>query len=73
MRAVITLGQSLGLEVIAEGVETTAQRDALATYGCDHFQGYLFGKPEPLDTFERMIHENSITTAGRSSPHIPYM
>lgn len=69
VRAVITLGQSLGLEVIAEGVETTAQRDALATYGCDHYQGYLFGRPEPLATFERKIHENSISTAGRSSPH----
>lgn len=64
VRAVINLGQSLGLEVIAEGVETTAQRDVLTTYGCDYFQGYLFGRPQPLDKFERMIHENSMLAAG---------
>jgi EAL domain-containing protein (putative c-di-GMP-specific phosphodiesterase class I) len=47
VRAIVTLGDSLHLQVIAEGVETTAQRDALVALGCTHFQGYLFGRPTP--------------------------
>ncbi|MFO8142851.1 MAG: EAL domain-containing protein [Marinobacter sp.] len=45
--SIIGLSQGLGLEVIAEGVETEAERDWLVEHGCDHFQGYLFGRPEP--------------------------
>ena len=48
IRAIVTLGESLGLEVIAEGVESVVQRDALLTLGCRQFQGYLFGRPAPL-------------------------
>ncbi len=44
-RTVVALGQSLGLRVIAEGVETAAQLEALANMGCDGFQGYYFGRP----------------------------
>jgi EAL domain-containing protein (putative c-di-GMP-specific phosphodiesterase class I) len=51
VRTVIALGQSLGLSVIAEGVETAAQRDLLAQLGCHHYQGYFYGKPAPLETF----------------------
>ncbi|OYQ42600.1 diguanylate cyclase [Rhodoferax sp. TH121] len=47
VRAIVTLGDSLHLQVIAEGVETTEQRDALVALGCTHFQGYLFGRPAP--------------------------
>jgi len=43
--AVVKLSHALGLKVVAEGVETTAQRDALVTLGCDELQGYLFAKP----------------------------
>ena len=45
VRAIVSLGHNLGLEVIAEGVETPAQLDALREMGCDHGQGYLFAPP----------------------------
>lgn len=44
---IVSLGHSLGLKVIAEGVETLEQRDMLAMMGCDAFQGYYFGRPSP--------------------------
>ncbi|MDD2873265.1 MAG: EAL domain-containing protein, partial [Azoarcus sp.] len=49
-RAIITLAESLGLSVIAEGVETVEQRDALARQGCLCYQGYYFGRPGPVET-----------------------
>ncbi len=53
--AVITLGHALGLTVIAEGVETQAQRDHLHSQGCDAYQGYLVGRPMPLTDFENRL------------------
>ncbi len=47
VRTVIDLGHRLGLQVIAEGVETSAQLEALRRLGCDLFQGYLFSRPVP--------------------------
>lgn len=49
VRAIITMSESLGLEVIAEGVETQDQHRALESLGCPCYQGYLFGKPAPIE------------------------
>ncbi|MGP0172311.1 putative bifunctional diguanylate cyclase/phosphodiesterase [Pseudomonas sp. NCHU5208] len=51
VRSVIALGQSMGMMVIAEGVETGAQHAFLMDNGCSQFQGYLFGRPMPLADF----------------------
>lgn len=55
VQTIIAMGRSLGLEVIAEGVETPAQHAFLSTHGCDLFQGYLFAKPQPIDQAERLL------------------
>ena len=46
---IVALGHGLGLAVIAEGVESAEQRDVLAGFGCNGFQGYLFGRPGPVE------------------------
>ncbi len=50
-RTILGLGQTLGLDVIAEGVETADQRNFLAMHGCRAFQGYLFGRPVTAEQF----------------------
>nr|WP_223293804.1 GGDEF and EAL domain-containing protein [Sideroxydans lithotrophicus] len=52
---IIAMAQNLYLDVIAEGVETEEQRQFLQDNGCTHFQGYLFGKPVPVEQFEAML------------------
>jgi diguanylate cyclase (GGDEF)-like protein len=55
--AVVTLGHSMGLRVIAEGVETPEQLCALREMGCDEIQGYLFSKPLPHEHFVACLRE----------------
>jgi EAL domain-containing protein (putative c-di-GMP-specific phosphodiesterase class I) len=52
VRTIIAMAHNLGLAVIAEGVETEAQKDFLARNGCSHFQGYLFGRPMTIAELE---------------------
>lgn len=58
-RTVIALGDGLGIPVIAEGVETEAQRDCLLGAGCRLGQGYLFGYPEPADRLSSLLQSRS--------------
>ena len=67
-RTIVALGQSLGLGVIGEGVETEAQRNFLAVSGCHAYQGYFFSKPLPVDGFEKIAQ--SVWTLTRKFPAI---
>ncbi len=55
VRTIIAMAQSMNLEVIAEGVETQEQLQLLLNKGCKHFQGYLFGRPLPIEAFEKAL------------------
>jgi EAL domain-containing protein (putative c-di-GMP-specific phosphodiesterase class I) len=54
-KAIIVMAHALGMQVIAEGVETVQQRDLLAAAGCDYAQGYLYARPMPASDFEHFM------------------
>ncbi|WP_343228344.1 sensor domain-containing phosphodiesterase [Sphingomonas yunnanensis] len=59
IKAIVGLGEALGMAIVAEGVETCAQRDALVLAGCTHLQGYLFSRP---------VSSASIAALGAAGP-----
>ena len=58
IRTVINMSSHMGMTVIAEGVETDAQEAFLAKHGCLNYQGYLFGKPMPMEEFNKYINQH---------------
>jgi EAL domain-containing protein (putative c-di-GMP-specific phosphodiesterase class I) len=68
--AVIALGQSLGLNVVAEGVETQAQVDFLQSKGCDQYQGYLLSRPLAADAFARWFAQHLAALSTARTPQI---
>jgi PAS domain S-box-containing protein len=58
VRIIVMLAHSLGLEVVAEGVETEAQLDLLNTLGCERAQGYFFSKPADNETISKLLAAN---------------
>ncbi|MDB5894381.1 MAG: hypothetical protein JWQ88_1912, partial [Rhodoferax sp.] len=68
-RTIIGLGQSLGLNVMAEGVETAEQRDFLLKHGCLAYQGYYFSRPLPLPQLESfLLQTNGTVPRGEADP-----
>jgi diguanylate cyclase (GGDEF)-like protein/PAS domain S-box-containing protein len=67
VRTIIAMAQNLNLDVIAEGVETQEQLCLLMNKGCTHFQGYLFGRPVPLEEFDALLRQ-MISTDTRLAP-----
>jgi diguanylate cyclase (GGDEF)-like protein/PAS domain S-box-containing protein len=57
-QAIITMGKTLGLVVVAEGVETAEQQTFLSEHDCDEIQGYYFSKPIPCADFEKLLREH---------------
>ena len=64
-RTIVALGGSLGLAVIAEGVETTGQQQFLQGIGCHAFQGYLFGRPMPVAELDAFVRAHDATARAR--------
>jgi diguanylate cyclase (GGDEF)-like protein/PAS domain S-box-containing protein len=68
VRSIISLAQSLQLQVIAEGVETEEQLNYLTRHRCDQIQGYYFSRPVPASAFEQLLTEDkALTVAERSA------
>ncbi|MBB3909936.1 putative bifunctional diguanylate cyclase/phosphodiesterase [Sphingomonas desiccabilis] len=68
VRGVIDMARSLGLAVVAEGVETEEQLDLLAKEGCQFFQGYLCAEPLALPALEALVGASSVATSPPAAP-----
>ncbi len=60
VQTIIAMSHALGIEVIAEGVETEAQQSVLQEQGCHFYQGYLFGRPVPIDELEPQLDKSAL-------------
>ena len=58
-KMVVVLADSMGIDVMAEGVETEPQREFLATLGCGAYQGYLLSRPLPIELFETFVNQRT--------------
>ena len=67
VRAVVGLSRSLGMRVVAEGVETTEQADWLRLQGCDRAQGFLFGEPMPAEAVPAWLRRGSRTVSAAAT------
>ena len=63
VQTILGMARNLELDVIAEGVETEAQKEFLARHGCVYFQGYLLGRPTPVANLEALIESAATVTA----------
>jgi diguanylate cyclase (GGDEF)-like protein/PAS domain S-box-containing protein len=60
VQTIIAMARTFGMEVMAEGVETEAQLALLQAHGCTQYQGYLFGRPEPVEKFESLFEQAAL-------------
>jgi diguanylate cyclase (GGDEF)-like protein/PAS domain S-box-containing protein len=67
VEAIIGLARTLKLDIVAEGVEHEAQRSFLAAGGCDTLQGFLLGRPMPMEDFERMYGTGAVKPAAQAA------
>ncbi len=68
IQAIVALGRALGLSVLVEGVETEQQRVLLRLAGCDEMQGYLFAKPAPAATIDRLLTQQKHNSGAKTLP-----
>jgi diguanylate cyclase (GGDEF)-like protein len=60
IRAILLMGRSLGINVLAEGVETECEREFLIRHGCEMMQGYYFGRPVPAEEIEKKLESTAL-------------
>jgi EAL domain-containing protein (putative c-di-GMP-specific phosphodiesterase class I) len=63
--AIIAMAHSLGMRVVAEGVEHSEQLEVLKAHGCDEYQGYFFARPMPVEKFTTMLQDGSMLSGRR--------
>jgi EAL domain-containing protein (putative c-di-GMP-specific phosphodiesterase class I) len=64
--AIIAMGRSLNIKVVAEGVETAEQLHFLRVHGCDEIQGYFFSRPIPAEAFAKLMRANMAKRLARA-------